>query len=872
MATAGIGGVEINPIARPAEAADLGPEPVEWLGTAWNALLARAVDGARRRGMLADLIVGSGWPFGGRLLEPDQQIQVLRLMHLPLEPGRAHRFSRAELLAFPRQRDGADFAEDPPTRLALLARVDAAPGALDEVVDVREMLAADGSLTLPAQPEASFLCVGVVQTGFREVVHGAPGADGPVLDHFDAAAVRAYLERLSTALGPVLGGRLGDGLRAMFCDSIELGGANWTDDLGAEFARRRGYALEPWLPLILDDTRGARHRGPVATAEFADRVRRVRHDFARTVAEVFVERFVDTFCGWCREQGVLSRYQAYGIPWLYAMLDGYARPDIPEGDTWIHFPHDSVGERLDGIRYAVWNKCASSAAHRAGRPIVAAEAMTNLHGVFRATLEDLKQAADLDFVSGVNHSILHGWNHSPPDAGFPGWVRYGTWFSDRNPWWPFFRRFSDYHGRVAAVLQASAPRAQVAILGPRADVWSTHGLERGPLLTTPPWLFQIWQAIQQSGCVADYVTEAEVRDATSTAGELVCGAMRYRLLILAEVGTLEPETAEALRRHVEAGGRVAVVGRVPDRAPSLRDAGAGDARVRRALAAVLAADPERAAQVEAPGEDRIAWADALLARFAVPRPVVILDPDPYLLQVQHRVDQREVFFVTNLDRSRALAPRLRFASREKTIWRWDAERGDRTALGGAEAPLVLRLGPLESALLVLEPPGPRVAPGEPAPAAAAAEEVVGTLGGPWQVRLAPLAGPPRDLQLDALVDFGAAEDRALQGFSGRAVYRIEVGAAALAAARFIDLGSVHGVSEVFLGDRSLGVRWWGRPVYDLGEVSGEGASVELRVRVTTTAANHARTLDDPTARRWTRAWTVAGPAPAGLVGPVRLLR
>ena len=83
-----------------------------------------------------------------------------------------------------------------------------------------------------------------------------PGADGPVVDHWNVAAVRRYLDHMSSGLAPALGGRLGEKLggplRASFVDSLELDHANWTDDLPAEFARRRGYDLAPYLPFVLE--------------------------------------------------------------------------------------------------------------------------------------------------------------------------------------------------------------------------------------------------------------------------------------------------------------------------------------------------------------------------------------------------------------------------------------------------------------------------------------------------------------------------------------------------------------------------------------------------------------------------------------------
>lgn len=865
MAEAGIGGVEINPIRQPDRVGEDAPQAVTWLNPEWNALVRRAADQARGHGMLTDLIVGSGWPFGGRFLEPEEQIQILRLRKLPLAVDTAHEFAAAELLTFPKGRRGSDFLDDPPTDLQFLLVVPARCESIRDVVDVTGQLQ-DGSLRLAAASSPRHLFVGAVQTGFRAVVHGAPGADGPVLDHFNRQAVEKYLARMSDQLGPALGGRLGDALRAMFCDSIELGGADWTSDLPEVFEQRRGYPLRPWLPFIGSENAGLPF-GHLAedierSAAFEDLVRRARHDYSLTLCELLEERFIRPFHEWCNAQGTQSRYQAYGMPWLYGMLDGYLVPDIPEGDLWIHFPRDTVGERLDLIRYAVWNKYASSAAHLTGKRLVSCESSTNLQGVFRATLEDLKQAADVNFLTGANHSVLHGFNHSPASEGFPGWIRYGTYLSPHNPWWPHFQLFSSYHARVAAVLQASQPVADVAILGPRADVWADHGLERSELIRRPAYLHEIWQTFQQCGVTADYVNERVLRNATAEAGLLVHGPMRYRLLVVVEVEALDPAAAETIAQFAASGGKVAFLGRLPSRTPAMQSRGFAESRLRNALGKAR----RSGARVMAPPGDRplLTWTDELLKSFDMRRPAQIDQPDPRLWQIHHRAGNRDVFFFANLDRERTLASRVALASEQDGIEFWDPQTGARRgAAVDAQGRINLELGPLESVLVVTGPEAN--APRGPEAATATSTPVAG----PWRVELRPMEGTPSQRTLTDLVDLGRSEDETLAAFSGVAEYRQQLTAEQVTGARELDLGEVPGVSEVLWNGRLIGRRWFGRHRYELPPTSDP---VTLTIRVTTSAANHARSLDDPIARRWTNAWRDKSPAPAGLIGPVTLRR
>ncbi len=273
---------------------------------------------------------------------------------------------------------------------------------LDDCIDLTERVK-NGVLEFDIPKGKHTLYIGAWRQSFASVYHGAPGADGPVVDHLDRSAVTSYLNRMSEALNPVLGGNLGDGLRAIFCDSIELSGANWTSDFAEEFKKRRGYSLEPWMQFAIYDPRKKYPNDLPSDPQFKRAIRRVRYDFNRTFVELFHERFITTFHRWCKRNGVASRYQAYGYPALMGMLGGYMIPCISEGDTWLFHHGGKQGATLQNIRYEVWNKYASSAAHLQGRRLVSCEAMTNPRGVFMATLQYIKQATDINFITGVNN-------------------------------------------------------------------------------------------------------------------------------------------------------------------------------------------------------------------------------------------------------------------------------------------------------------------------------------------------------------------------------------------------------------------------------------------------------------------------------------
>jgi hypothetical protein len=212
-----------------------------------------------------------------------------------------------------------------------------------------------------------------------------------------------------------------------------------------------------------------------------------------------------------------------------------------------------------------------------------------------------------------------------------------------------------------------------------------------------------------------------------------------------------------------------------------------------------------------------------------------------------------------------------FATGERTPWRFDPETGERAPYAhlGPPSSLAIHLAPLESLLLVFEPdaPGPEAPPPFVPPQAMEPKEWR-TLTSDWQLLLRPVGGQaPFERRLGQLSDLSLSADPELARFGGTVTYSTAFSAGGTAYDT-LDLGPVSGVSEVRLNGRRLGVRWWGRHRYD---ISGAlGSENRLEVDVTTTVANYVKSLsDDATAQRWT-SWFP--PIPAGLIGPVQLIR
>ncbi len=877
LKNAGIGGVEINPVKFPEEADDLGKPTLPWLSDAWIDALQVTFDEAKRLGMVCDLIVGSGWPFGGEYLQGEELGQVMVIAVKKIEGPDRYECSLEDLLL------EADPAVNNPypgrtMKVCALQLVPDPLASLDQVQDLSEQIARGTvSVEVPEGRHALYALIKV--TSFMQVINGVVGANGPVLNHFDRQAVLSYLDRMADAIERRTG-PLKDHIRAFFIDGLELEGANWTADMREEFIRRRGYDPMPYLPFTMYKTGGMGnaldyHYGVDMTPEFQDTIERVRYDFCVTQAELLDERFFQTFTDWTHRRGVLARVQAYGRGTFPLNSSLYC--DIPEGESWStnwlkHRPGEEMSNEdyRRGRAYTMINKFVSSGAHLAGKRTVSAEDMTNTYDVFGATLEFLKLGSDQSVISGITHSVFHGFNYSPPEAPFPGWIRYGAYYNEQNNWWPYFSYFTAYKARLSAVLHEADMVTRIGILPPVADMWSTMGMQNEPFPTqvNVPYLSLVWEAICKNGDASDYLSDEVIRAAEIKNGQLCYGARAYDTLFLVAVERIHPEELERLRTFVEQGGRVFCLEKMPHLSLGLKDREPRNRQVRE-LVRELERFPDRFIQLDIPADrDFVRWYAEVQRRYGLRPYVEIADPDPFVMQNRYRTSEgEEMIFLVNSHRFRAHRTRLTFAPeliRGRYPWVWDLQTGScgRIELlpGGS---FEVDLGPTESMLFVFTRTsyGPRW---RPLPLTGADRIELRD----WTVELHhSREGWTRQIVMDMLCDLKETE---YVNFTGTVLYRTRFRVEKPDACAVLNLGRVEGVAEVLLNGEPMGVTWCGRRLYEIAGRVHRGDN-ELEVRVVTTLGNYMRTLkDNPTAQKWTAGRKVQPDRSMGLIGPVTI--
>lgn len=862
MKAAGIGGVEINSIAMPSHAKNTVAKALQWAGMEWINMVKTASDKAKELGMISDLIVGSGWPFGGRFLEEDETMQRLGIKRQKVNANSVLDIDIDDYLSFKSNYilESGQEKERSDVELISVKLIPVGISTLDEIVDLMPLVS-NNKLVYDVSDRDYVLVFVYNERNFESVVFGSPGADGPVMDHYKAEAVLKYLNRLKVIENET-GLPLSDLIRALFCDSIELSGSNWTDDMREQFIDRNGYDIFPWLPLIIQPPGNLNKYE--TSEDLADKIKRVQYDYYKTIIDVFLERFTTTFKDYCEENGLLCRYQAYGLPFYMGLFQGNMIPDIPESNNWIYSRGRNEAEPseytwVQNHGYMLWNKAASSAAHIRGRKITSCEAMTNTSGVFRASLETFKQSDDMNFITGINHSVLHGYNYSPPEAGFPGWIRFGAYFSEQNTWWKYFKNWADYNARLSAVFQNSKPITEIAVLGRLRDYWGEVGAIRG-VFNDKPWYYaRLWQPISNLGYSCDYVHQPVIENSIIEGDELVCGEMRYKAVMLTNVESITPGVAQKLQDFASAGGKVVFIGETPYRSLSFNDAYNNDKIVKEKIENLI--DSGNGFEIEAPdeSEDFISWTKKLLEDIELEPQIELSKPVSYLYTLTKVSGNQEIFFIANSDRKKALEFDASFKTADKIPYIWIPETGERFALPYQQKDkLHIRLEALESALIVYDKRKIDL----PVYEFRVLPTSVTALSPAWDVKFEHVNGTVFTRRIERLIDFKDSDEKEINTFAGTVTYTTTFENSGNV--RYIKLDNVNeAVTELLVNGKKAGMRWYGMHCYDLSSYLKDGSN-KIEIVLTTTLANYCRSLkDNPAAQAWTRSYK--SPFSSGLV-------
>lgn len=563
---AGLGGLEITCIYGVKGREN---EFVNYLSPGWMDKFTHILTEGERLELGIDLANASGWPFGGPWVNSEDASRNINVKTFMLNEGEKLN-EKVEFIQQPLIR-AAGIKPDMSTlsepvsinknlqlyaldqirfEKALPLKSLIAYSSSGDIIDLTEKISDSGYLDWIA-PTGEWRLYALFEGWHGKMSERAgPGGEGNVIDHFSQKATENFLSKFNESFK----GYDTRYLRGYFNDSYEVddasGQADWTDSLFTEFERRRGYDLKYHLPALFQ-------------METPEKNERILSDYRQTISEMILENFTIKWTDWAHDAGKITRNQAHGSPGN--ILDLYAASDIPETE----------GYELSRLKFA------SSAANVTGKRLVSCEAATWLNEHFVSSLSDIKNAADLFFLSGINHLFYHGTCFTPEDDPWPGFLFYAaTEFTPANSFWKDFHALNDYVTRVQSFMQNGKADNDVLLYFPIFDSYSVYG--RGMLqhfdgLTPEMKKSRFGMAVEQLpgiGFSYDYISDLQISKIKFTDGRLRTEGNDYETIIIPGCKYIPSETFSKLIELSNEGATIVFYGDLPENVSGFTDFGA----------------------------------------------------------------------------------------------------------------------------------------------------------------------------------------------------------------------------------------------------------------------------------------------------------
>lgn len=648
---------------------------------------------ARKLGLRVDVTLGSGWPYGGPATTLEEAATQLRIAEIPIP---------ANITTLPKIK----LAEG--ESIISISLVNGEPKHWNATPAQTFNPSENSNIPASNSPRTALI---FIASHTRQIVkRAAVGAEGWVLDPFSHQAVATHLKTVGE---PLLNSFGSTPPYAVFSDSLEAYGADWTPNLPAEFHKRRGYDLLRHLPELA--------AGGTLAAQ------KVRHDWGKTLTELVNENYLTQINNWAIAHHTKFRSQTYGEPAV--SLSSQHLVALPEGEG----PHWRAFSTL---------RWATSANHLFGNNITSAETFTWLHSpVFRATPLDMKAEADLHFLIGTNQIIGHGWPYSAPQVGEPGWSLYAAAvFNDHNPWHPVMPDVARYIQRISYLLRQGQPANQVAILIPTDDAWASFSPSKVSVtsemnrLITPA----LMSAILNAGYNVDFI-DAE------TVNRL---GIHHPVVVLPPTDRIPIETLRKLQHYAATGGKVISIGRAPSIDPDSKS----NPEITKLSAQLF--NPEKDTLVS----DESALGSAL--HKAAKPDLALTSNNEEIGFIRRKLPSADIYFVANTS-NHPIHTEATFGTTHPSGEQWDPDTTIATPIAATKSSLIL--APYESRIFVFAD-----ATGKPTTHPTTGTTQLADLSKDWQLHF---TATNKTESQTTLTDWTVSNDTKF--YSGEAVYTRE---------------------------------------------------------------------------------------------------
>lgn len=716
------------------------------------------------------------------------------------------------------------------------------------------------------------------------------------VNHFDAEAVGRHCDYLGEKYKEAVGNEFGKTLESFFCDSFELpyltSGIKWSDGLLQKFNEQKGYDLTKYLPAIWWDVENTSSK--------------IRYDVNEFLSEVGYETFFKTFLGWCKENGVKGRIQAYGFETDILKASGIT--DIPEMEITPgeKDQHPWFDTRIGPKKYV------ASGAHIYGKNIISVEANTFLHWErYRATMEEIKIVADGFLKSGATKFYTHGYSASPERDLAP--TRRTVWATQVNPtnsWWKYYPLLTQYIARCSYILRQGDFAPDIAIYSPVANQWTKDALNARRWTRSFDW-GELGKLLLSNGYDFDLLNDDALQNiAQFEGGNIKIRNMKYKILLIPNIEALPLSTLRRIEQYVNEGGTVVALDRLPEYSTGYIQSDDNDREVQKIVSELFGSLNGKNIESNKYGNGNTHYQKLVIHReiwwdqyssmldpflkilkkyiqpdFGIDFAYEELRKNNGLSFLHRKIDNADLYFVSNIQDKHISLP-ISFRVQNKNVWSWNPYDGEITQLfhysnseNGIEVPI--DLAPWQSTILIFEEGDstPFVTKTNMERVGKIADNMVSAevsqngsfymnvfndsakkiitekvtdlpapivINGNWKMILESDNFERVEKELDYLSSW--TEDNETKNFSGTGKYTIKFNLPE----KFIgpdlklelDLGKIGNIGEVFVNGKNAGIVWMKGQKCDITKLVQKEKN-ELLVLVTNTNINRVSAFKEP---------------------------
>lgn len=287
--------------------------------------------------------------------------------------------------------------------------------------------------------------------------------------------------------------------------------------------------------------------------------REFRYRYWKSMQYLMLNNFSKRVYEWCDKNGykLTGHYVEETLLGFQIACCGGIMPFY----EYEHIPGiDKLGRIID-------NELAPKQLGSAAAQLNKKQALTETFGCvgWDATPKELKKVAEFQYVNGVNlmcQHLLPYSEHGQRKRDYP------EHFSAVNPWVKKdFKRFNDYFSVLGKILSESTEVVKVGVLHPLRSAYFDYKRDAEDFGTKKidDSFAEFIELLAEKQIFHHYLDETILEKHGKVNGKkFICGHCAYDYVIIPEIYTMDKSTEKLLRQFAENGGKIYLVGDVPE--------------------------------------------------------------------------------------------------------------------------------------------------------------------------------------------------------------------------------------------------------------------------------------------------------------------